>query len=409
MQYTLMHKEVPVVDIELDDATGSIYQIKKVYNAEHIPIGIPYKNEVIDRKALNNWWYGRSIPASRQGIQQALAALRVDSTQELLNKSYGLSLSDQYWIKEKGSSLEWAEINFFENDFSRDIGDILFSGHSSSNKINLLSPDNASDGWLRKKWTIINGKRCLIKAGSGTIVQEPYNELIATELMERLNIPHVSYSLIMQDKCPYSICEDFVDADTELISADRIIKSQKKANPFTAYQHYLNCCEMMEIPDVQQAVDRMIVVDYLLANTDRHYNNFGAIRNANTLEWIGPAPIFDSGTSLWCDTPTKLIKPVSSKMAAKPFKETQDEQLRLVSNFSWINFDALQRFGNRVCEVLSGSPYIDSERCVCISDAVEQRIEALKSYVNQKSIKTVREFAQQYRKSEINHDHEKEN
>lgn len=50
-----------------------------------------------------------------------------------------------------------------------------------------------------------------------------------------------------------------------------------------------------------------------------------------------------------------------------------------------------------------------SERCVCISDAVEQRIEALKSYVNQKSIKTVREFAQQYRKSEINHDHEKEN
>ena len=49
---------------------------------------------------------------------------------------------------------------------------------------------------------------------------------------------------------------------------------------------------MMEIPDVQQAVDRMIVVDYLLANTDRHYNNFGAIRNANTLEWIGPAPIF---------------------------------------------------------------------------------------------------------------------
>ena len=70
-------------------------------------------------------------------VQQALAALRVDSTQELLNKSYGLSLSDQYWIKEKGSSLEWAEINFFENAFSRDIGDILFSGHSSSNKINV--------------------------------------------------------------------------------------------------------------------------------------------------------------------------------------------------------------------------------------------------------------------------------
>ncbi len=90
-----------VVDIELDDATGSIYQIKKYTMRSIFRLVFLYKNEVIDRKALNNWWYGRSIPASRQGIQQALAALRVDSTQELLNKSYGLSLSDQYWIKEK--------------------------------------------------------------------------------------------------------------------------------------------------------------------------------------------------------------------------------------------------------------------------------------------------------------------
>ena len=377
MQYTLMHKEVPVVDIELDDATGSIYQIKKVYNAEHIPIGIPHKNEVIDRKALNNWWYGRSIPASRQGIQQALAALRVDSTQELLNKSYGLSLSDQYWIKEKGSSLEWAEINFFENAFSRDIGDILFSGHSSSNKINLLSPDNASDGWLRKKWTIINGKRCLIKAGSGTIVQEPYNEVIASELMEKLNIPHVPYRIIMQGDYPYSVCEDFIDADTELISADYIMKSQKKANHLTTYQHYLNCCAAFGISNAQQAVDQMIVIDYLLANTDRHYNNFGAIRNANSLEWIGSAPIYDSGTSLWCNTPTKLIRPLASDLPSKPFKETHEEQLKLVSSFDWVNFEALQRFGNRVCEIFAESPYLDSERCVCLSSALDQRIERL--------------------------------
>lgn len=157
--------------------------------------------------------------------------------EELIDKSYGLSLSDQYWIKEKGSSLEWAEINFFTNDFSRDIGDILFSGHSSSAKIDLMSPDNTSDGWLRKKWTIIDGKRCLIKGGSGVTQQEPYNEVIASELMEKLNIPHVPYRIIMQGDYPYSVCEDFIDADTELISADYIMKSQKKANHLTTYQH----------------------------------------------------------------------------------------------------------------------------------------------------------------------------
>ena len=321
MHYTLMHKEIPVVDIELDDASGAITRVDDVHNAAHIPIGIAYKNDILDRKALNKWWYGRSIPASRQGIQQALAILRIGSTQELIDKSYGLSLSDQYWIKEKGSSLEWAEINFFTNDFSRDIGDILFGGHSSSAKIDLMSPDNTSDGWLRKKWTIIDGKRCLIKGGSGVTQQEPYNEVIASELMEKLNIPHVPYRIIMQGDYPYSVCEDFIDADTELISADYIMKSQKKANHLTTYQHYLNCCAAFGISNAQQAVDQMIVIDYLLANTDRHYNNFGAIRNANSLEWIGSAPIYDSGTSLWCNTPTKLIRPLASDLPSKPFKD----------------------------------------------------------------------------------------
>ncbi|MDR2163733.1 MAG: hypothetical protein LBO70_07340 [Clostridiales Family XIII bacterium] len=31
----------------------------------------------------------------------------------------------------------------------------------------LMSPDNTSDVWLRKKRKIIDGRRCLIKGGSG--------------------------------------------------------------------------------------------------------------------------------------------------------------------------------------------------------------------------------------------------
>ena len=33
-------------------------------------------------------------------------------------------------------------------------------------------------------------------------------------------------------------------------------------------------------------------------NEDRHLNNFGIIRNVNTLEWVDVAPIFDNGQSL---------------------------------------------------------------------------------------------------------------
>lgn len=50
-----------------------------------------------------------------------------------------------------------------------------------------------------------------------------------------------------------------------------------------------------------EAVDRMIILDYLIANEDRNQNNFSAIRNVETLEWIGATPIYDSGSSLWLD------------------------------------------------------------------------------------------------------------
>ena len=39
-------------------------------------------------------------------------------------------------------------------------------------------------------------------------------------------------------------------------------------------------------------------LDYLIMNEDRHLNNFGIIRDVNTLKWLDVAPIFDNGQSL---------------------------------------------------------------------------------------------------------------
>ena len=47
--------------------------------------------------------------------------------------------------------------------------------------------------------------------------------------MQRLNIPHVDYSLIWNDGYPYSVCEDFITPDTELISAWRVMKRRRRA------------------------------------------------------------------------------------------------------------------------------------------------------------------------------------
>lgn len=379
MKCTLMHKRIAVAELELDDATGFIQKIKKVYAEEHLPVGVPVKRGKVDRVALNEWWTDRSIPTSRSGIREALQTLDIANTKMLLIRCFGLSLSDQYWIYPEGSGLTWDKVNFFENSFSDDIGDVLFGANKKANAFDFTSPDNTSDGNLKKRWKIIGGKRCLVKGGSNPFRQQPFNEVIAAEIMKRLGIPHVSYTVMWDKGAPYCVCEDFVSEDTELVPAWRIIQTQKKENNVSVYQHFLNCCEKLGITDVVPFLDRMIVLDYIIANEDRHLNNFGALRNAETLEWIGMAPVYDSGSALGYD---KLAAQIRSgkNITCKPFKKHHEEQLKLVSSFEWIDFEKLSDIKEVIKEIMTTGDaveYMDDARVKAIADSVDKRIRYL--------------------------------
>ncbi len=373
--YILMHKHIPAADIQLDGATGVIRSIGTIKNPEHIPVGIPVKNGIADRQALNSWWAGRAIPASRDRIQDALKKLGVSSTQLLLEKCLGLSLSDQYWICPVSENIQWEDINFFQNDFSDDVGNILFGRGPSSERMNMMSPDNTSDGWLKKKWVIADGKRCLLKGGSGATQQEPYNEVIASIIMKRLGIPHTSYSLTVQEDYPYSLCEDFITSDSELITAWYIMQTERKPNHISIHQHYLNCCSALGIPGIQLAVDQMIVLDYIIFNEDRHQNNFGVLRDAETLKYTGAAPIYDSGTSLWFDKPATMIGSV--KAVCKPFKTSHEEQIKLVSSFDWLELEKLDNIEDEWMELTKNSLFLDENRRRAIANALRNRIQRL--------------------------------
>lgn len=380
LKCTFMHKNIPVAEIEIDEATGFIQKVNEVFAAERLPLGVPIIRGIVDRTAFNDWWTERSIPASRSGVREALEALEVSNTKMLLVRCYGLSLSDQYWICPEGSGLIWENINFFDNEFSDDVGDILFGGNKKKAVLNFSSPDNTSDGNLKKRWKILDGKRCLVKGGSNPFRQQPFNEVIATGIMQRLGIAHVPYTIIWDQGAPYSVCEDFIHKDTELVPAWRVLQSKKRTNSTSVYRHFVNCCEALGIEDAVSFLDRMIVLDYIIANEDRHFNNFGALRNAETLEWLGMAPIYDSGSSLGYD---KLPAQMHSEkdVICKPFKNHHTEQLNLVSSFDWIDFTRLADVQELLADVFSGeatADYIDETRIRAIAAGVESRINNLR-------------------------------
>lgn len=373
-----MHKNIPVALLDFDEETGFIQKINELYEEKHLPYGVKVKNGIADRAALNGWWVDRSIPASRSGVVRALEVLNLSSTRMLLLRCFGLSLSDQYWIKPTDSNPEWSKINFFENGFSGDVGDVLLGKADKKGHFDFSSPDNTSDGCLKKRWKIVDGKRCLFKSGSNPFMQQPFNEVIASKIAVRLGIPHVDYSIIWDDGVPYSVCEDFIDVNTELVSAWRIMQMSKKDNNTSVYKHYINCCQALGITDIVKAVDQMLVLDYIIANEDRHQNNFGLTRNAETLEWIAAAPIFDSGSSLGYDKIAGQII-TNTGVECKPFKKKHEDQIKLVSSFEWINFKALDGVEEDIVSVLNqAGEYMDETRKSAIVKSVLRRIDNLR-------------------------------
>ena len=150
-----------------------------------------------------------------------------------------------------------------------------------------------------------------------------------------------------------------------------------KANHENEYLHFVNICQELGV-DIVPALDRMIVLDYIIANEDRHFNNFGLLRDANTLEWQGATPIFDSGTSLWYNRNTAQI--ARNNIICKPFKKTHGEQLKLVSSLEWFDASKLDGIEDEILEVFSGdkaAQYIDTERAKTIAAEVRNRIETV--------------------------------
>ena len=129
------------------------------------------------------------------------------------------------------------------------------------------------------------------------------------------------------------------------------------------------------------ALDQMMVLDYLIANEDRHFNNFGLLRDPDTLEWLGPVPIYDSGSCLGYDKLTPQIRS-GRNVTCKPFKRTHQDQLRLVTSFDWLDLSKLDDVDQDIREVFTGAEeFIDKERVEAIVASVNQRVQLLATFI----------------------------
>ena len=347
MKCILMNKNIEVLIAEYDDATSVFTKIYEVKNIDYVPYILKsfyIENDTSFRTNLSEWFKGRGIPSWRDKLDLLLHRLNITAPYELLDKAFGLSLSDQYWLKPYDSNINYDDINFFDNDF--DYAEFMeASFETNSKKItkeeSLKTPNNTTDGMLKKAWIIENGTRYLLKSGYKTEILQPFNEALASEICKRLGFKHVEYKIDTYRDIVVSKCPCFITKDTEFITCSQIKNDMKRHDSIEDYEEYIQKLESHNIKNAREKLENMFILDYIIMNEDRHLNNFGIIRDVNTLEWLDVAPIFDNGESLkieYYDEEDILISGNGRFFyEIKPF----DEIIKIVKNLKRIDISKL--------------------------------------------------------------------
>ena len=375
----LMHQDDLVAIIQMDES-GRMNKVKIVE-----PVLIPPQGK-LSIQALRKWWEYRAVPITQEGVHELLQKAGVLTPSEFLYKSLGLSMTDHYWIQPCETGLKWKDINLFKNDF-HDITEIQ--------EDTLLTPASSLGGELRKKWVVgQKGERFLIKEGKGANAQQSINECFASYLHQKQGFDnYVDYNILKLNKRGVEVigcyCRAFTSDQYELFTAFDICSSHKKSNDQSEYEHFIKVCTIhgMIEADVRTFLEYQIMTDFIITNTDRHLNNFGIIRDANSLNYIAMAPIYDSGNSMLWDFNGQVQGKALLNIPVNSFLKKETDHLNYITNRECVNLARLPS-AQEIHSLYSES--VTKEKLKWITKSYEEKIHLVMQFQLGKDISSYR-------------------
>lgn len=359
-RYTLSHRDVPVADVLLED--GHFKAILAVHDVAHAPIGTNSLVRDLDAGKLRDWFSRRHIPRLRTNVESLLSERGFTNPDSFVESTLALSLSDTYWLRPFGSTVRWADVNLFENDFStRD--------HRTHRTQRVVNPDASTSGDQEKIWKIgRDDRRYLVKYGREASSQQPFDEEIGSRFCERLGIEHVRYRAMVVGGREASVCPCALDEKHDYVCAYDILQSQTIPYPRTDNDvFWLREQYERHGVDADAAFSEMALVDACLRNEDRHWTNFGIVRDAETLEWVGVFPLYDFGNSLFFDS-----EPSERDAVSRFSHVTLMHDLTFVKEIDSRQAEALASLPELIRSVL-GKSHIDERRAEAIAMTVRKR------------------------------------
>lgn len=261
-------------------------------NKNLLPIGLK-----LTERGIISWLKSRVVYKKRANAEILLTKLGLSFNDILgiIRICKGLSLNDSYWVVEDEFDGKFENYNLYENNFSRTLALIAYTGHGSSVARGFTSsPEFTTNGMLKKCWRRVDGKIYLYKGGTmgaANTGKEPYSEFYATQIAQTMGIKHVDYNLRQWKGMLSSVCELFTDINTAYVPIGRFVGKDSLLAIAQLLKDYGE--------EFYNEFADMLVFDALIFNTDRHTGNFGLLVDSHTNKVKAFAPVFDNGLSLF--------------------------------------------------------------------------------------------------------------
>ena len=377
MQYVLKRKDDVITLIDFAEDGSVLHFCQDLIHPELAPL-----HEQNDCGWLRRWWKQRAVPISQGNIRQMLERKGLLGPEDFLLKNLGLSLTDYYWISPVDSGITWKDVNLFDNEFH---GDILIGNEETDGEMPHYTPNGSLQGTLEKSWTILNGERGMLKGNRDNLSAESINEVIASKLHEMQGYSnYTNYKLIKIHGKNYDYgCYSklFTSQNLELISAYDVVCSEKKANETSIYEHFIHVCDDHGLEEelLRRHLEYVIMADFILSGRDRHLNNLGILRNSESLKFVAPAPIYDSGKCLFVQDSVPVTDRELLNIKTESFAADELKLLKLVRNKELLDVTKLPS-RSFVEEIYGLDSQMDEQRISMIGEGYERKIELFRDF-----------------------------
>lgn len=289
LQGTLMSGNTPVALIESGE-------ISKVIEPSLIPLHFLFAED----PSLKSWLRQRSLDTSRTNSRFVLRELdsdKADITQIVLSVN-AATITDNFWIRENGSEKTYEQTRFHQDHLAK----VALLGSSAGIVVppDHRSPELTNIGTFEKCWHLENDQWWLYKRGDP---ENTFSELAVQSIGRYLNLNMAVYEYVSREeignifdcRAPASISTvKTLDFTGGILNFEPAADLGCKKND--AVKNYQILKKLS--PAAAQEYEKMVLLDALTYNIDRHLYNFGVLRDQATGQVISLAPAYDHNLSL---------------------------------------------------------------------------------------------------------------